>query len=444
VIARIDIRGRQTDGSPGLDYRHLVPRADFDVAAAAAQVAPLCEDVRLRGSAAVRDIALRFDGVELDDIRVGADQLASAADALEPGLRAALLESIRRVRKVCESELDDQPVTTLAPGATVTRRLVPVGRVGLYVPAGITPLPSSVVMNVVPAQVAGVRSLAVASPPQKDFDGRIHPTILGVLGLLGVDEVYAVGGSAAVPMFAYGTEDCPKVDLICGPGNIYTVASKRVVSSVVAIDSEAGPTEILVVADASADAAFVAADLISQAEHDPAAAAVLVTDSEALADAVTADLPGRVAGSKHAGRIAAALGGRQSAIVLVDDITQAVDVANGYAAEHTEVQTVDAEKVAEGIVNAGAIFVGPYTPVSLGDYCAGSNHVLPTGGCACFSSGLSVRTFVRSMQQIRYDLSALEQVSDAVQILALAEDLPAHGAAVAVRLSATVAAGGRS
>jgi len=348
------------------------------------------------------------------------------------------------VREVCERELDGQPITTLAPGATVTRRLVPIGRVGLYVPAGITPLPSSVVMNVVPAQVAGVRSLAVASPPQKDHDGRIHPTILGVLGLLGVDEVYAVGGSAAVPMFAYGTQDCPKVDLVCGPGNIYTVASKRVVSSVVAIDSEAGPTEILVVADASADPAFVSADLISQAEHDPAAAAVLVTDSDALADAVTADLPGRVAASKHAGRISAALGGKQSAIVLVDDIAQAVDVANGYAAEHTEVQTADAETVADGIVNAGAIFVGPYSPVSLGDYCAGSNHVLPTGGCACFSSGLSVRTFVRSMQQIRYDLPALEQVSDAVQTLALAEDLPAHGVAVAVRVSATVPTGSRS
>ncbi len=440
MTARIDIRGQQTAAGPKLDYRHLLPRADFDVAAAADQVRPLCEDVRVRGSAAVREIAQRFDGVDLADLRVGAGELTAAADALEPALRAALLESIRRVREVCQSELDDEPVTTLAPGATVTRRLVPIGRVGLYVPAGITPLPSSVVMNVVPAQVAGVTSLAVASPPQKDHDGKVHPTILGVLGLLGVEEVYAVGGSAAVPMFAYGTEDCEKVDLICGPGNIYTVASKRVVSSVVAIDSEAGPTEILVVADATADPAFVSADLISQAEHDPAAAAVLVTDSEALADAVAADLPDRVAASKHAGRIAAALAGPQSAIVLVDDLDQAVDVANGYAAEHTEVQTADAEAVAERIVNAGALFVGPYSPVSLGDYCAGSNHVLPTGGCACFSSGLSVRTFVRSMQQIRYDHAALAQVSDAVQTLALAEDLPAHGAAVAVRIDADAAA----
>jgi len=434
VIARIDIRGRSADGI-ALNYRHVVPRADFDVAAAAVAVGPLCEDVRVRGDEAVRDLARTYDGVELGDIRVDPELATRAAAAMPEDLRAALTESIRRVRETCARELDAEPVTELGPGATVTRRLVPMGRVGLYVPAGITPLPSSVVMNVVPAQVAGVRSIAVASSPQKDHDGLPHPSILGVLGLLGVDEIYAAGGSAAVPMFAYGTQSCARVDIVCGPGNIYTVAAKRVVSAVVAIDSEAGPTEILVVADGSADAGIVAADLVSQAEHDPSAAAVLVTDSQALAEAVKADLEARVPATRHAARVATALRGRQSAIVLVDDLDQAVEVANGYASEHTEVQTVDAEAVADRITAAGALFVGRYTPVSLGDYCAGSNHVLPTGGCACFSSGLSVRTFLRSMQQVRYSRDALAQVADAVRTLADAEDLPAHGGAVTQRFA---------
>jgi len=395
----------------------------------------MCEDVRVRGSVAVRELARRFDGVDLTDIRVDPAKVRAAANALDPRLRSALTESIRRVRSVCESELEHDSTATLGPGATVTRHLVPIQRVGLYVPAGITPLPSSVIMNVVTAQVAGVPSLAVASSPRKENGGLPHPTILGVLGLLGVDEVYAAGGSAAVPMFAYGTEDCAPVDLVCGPGNIYTVAAKRVVAPVVAIDSEAGPTEILVLADATADPTYVAADLISQAEHDVHAAAVLVTDSAEFATAVEDELAKQVPQARHAARITAALAAQQSSIVLVADLDQAVEVANGYAAEHLEIHTADADAVADRIVNAGAVFVGAYAPVSLGDYAAGSNHVLPTGGCACRASGLSVRTFTKAVQQVRYDAAALAEIGDTVLTLSDAEDLPAHGQAVAVRLA---------
>jgi histidinol dehydrogenase len=429
VINRLDLRG-----APATDYRRLVPRADFDVAAAVLEIQPIVDDVRTRGSAAVRDIVARFDGIELDDVRVHPDRIAEAERALDPELRAALRESADRLREVCERELERETETDLGPGAVVRRRIVPIQRVGLYVPAGITPLPSTVLMNVVPAQVAGVPELAVASPPQRDNNGLPDAVILGLLGLLGIDEVYAVGGSAAVPMFAFGTADCRAVDLVCGPGNIYTVAAKRAVSSFVSIDSEAGPSEVLVLADDTADPAFVAADLISQAEHDTHAAAVLVTDSESLCERVVAELQTQVPAAKHADRIGAALAAGQSAIVLVDDIDQGVDVANAYAAEHLEIHVADADDVAGRIVAAGAVFVGPFAPVSLGDYCAGSNHVLPTGGCACRSSGLSVRTFTRTMQEIRYNRAGLAAVADAVGTLALTEDLPAHGEAVAIRL----------
>jgi histidinol dehydrogenase len=290
-----------------------------------------------------------------------------------------------------------------------------------------------VVMNVVPAQVAGVPSLALVSPPQREFGGNPHPTILAACALLGVDEVYAAGGAQAVAMLAYGTETVVPVNLITGPGNIYVAAAKRYVRGTVAIDSEAGPTEIAIIADSTADASFVAADLISQAEHDPIAASVLITDSTELADAVAAELESQVAATKHAERVTTALNGQQSAIVLVRDADQAVQVANAYAAEHLEIHTREAAAVAERIVNAGAIFVGPWSPVSLGDYTAGSNHVLPTAGCACHSSGLSVRAFVKNVQVITYDEAALRDVSGDVQVLADAEDLPAHGAAVRVR-----------
>src|SRR5699024_8234397 len=316
---------------------------------------------------------------------------------------------------------------------------VPVGRVGLYVPGGLAPLSSSVIMNVVPAQVAGVEQVALASPPQQEFGGLPHPTILAVAHLLGVTEVYAVGGAQAIAMFAHGVPElCPPVDLVTGPGNIYVVAAKRLLRSKVGIDSEAGPTEIAVLADDSADPVFVAADLVSQAEHDPMAASVLVTDSAELADRVRAEVELQVAATKHAERIRTALGGEQSGIVLVDDLAQGIEVVDAYAAEHLELQVRDAERVAGRIRNAGAVFVGHFAPVSLGAYCAGSPHVLPTAGCACHSSGLNVRSFLKSVHVINYDRDALAEVAHAVEVFADAEDLPAHGNAVAVRF------GGRS
>ena len=329
--------------------------------------------------------------------------------------------------------------TTLAPGATVTERWVPVERVGLYVPGGNAVYPSSVVMNVVPAQTAGVDSLVIASPPQAanpaDFQGLPHPTILAAAALLGVDEVWSVGGAQAVALLAYGGADTDggelaPVDMITGPGNIYVTAAKRICRSQVGIDAEAGPTEIAILADHTADPAHVAADLISQAEHDEMAASVLVTPSTELADATDRELARQLETPVHRRRVTTALSGDQSATVLVDDIDAGVRVVNAYAAEHLEIQTADASDVAGRIRSAGAIFVGPWAPVSLGDYCAGSNHVLPTAGCARHSSGLSVQTFLRGIHVVDYTEAALKDVAGHVITLAQAENLPSHGEAV--------------
>ena len=430
LIRRIDLRGADR---ASVDYRASVPRAEFDVEAATHQVQPILDAVRARGVEAIVEFSARFDGVSREDITVSREALGQALADLDPAIRAGLEESIRRLRITSAAELEQDVTTELAAGATVTHRKVPIDRVGLYVPGGLAPLVSSVLMNVVPAQVAGVRSIALASPPQKGSDGLPEPTIMAACALLGVDEVYAVGGAQAIAMFAYGAGPCERVDLVTGPGNIYVAAAKRLLRGVVGIDSEAGPTEILVLADDTAEPAHVAADLISQAEHDPMAASVLVTDSTHLADQVEAELDKQVFATRHTERIRTALGGKQSGIVLVDDMEQGVAVANAYAAEHLEIQTRDATLLAARITTAGAIFVGPWAPVSLGDYCAGSNHVLPTAGCACHSSGLSVRAFTRSMHVVDYSRDALADVAEHVVTLAEAEDLPGHGQAVSVR-----------
>ncbi|KOU05098.1 histidinol dehydrogenase [Streptomyces sp. NRRL F-2295] len=416
--------------------RDLLPRAEFDVEAALETVRPICEDVRHRGSAAVIEWGEKFDGVRIASVRVPAEALTRALAELDPAVRAALEESIRRARLVHREQRRTTHTTQVVPGGTVTEKWVPVERVGLYVPGGRSVYPSSVVMNVVPAQEAGVEGVAVASPPQKDFDGLPHPTILAACALLGVDEVYAAGGAQAVAMFAYGTEDCSPVNLVTGPGNIYVAAAKRLLKGRIGIDAEAGPTEIAILADATADPVHVAADLISQAEHDPMAAAVLVTDSEELAAATEAELVPQVAATKHiTDRIEPALAGRQSAIVLVSSVEDGLKVVDAYGAEHLEIQTADAAAVADRVRNAGAIFVGPWSPVSLGDYCAGSNHVLPTGGCACHSSGLSVQSFLRGIHIVDYTRDALAEVTHHVVTLAEAEDLPAHGAALKARFA---------
>ena len=413
----------------------MLPRAALDVDAAVERIRPVVEAVRRDGLAAVREATARFDGVELAEPRVPAEHLAEALAQLDPAVRAALEESIARARAVHRDQRRADVTTQLAPGGTVTERWVPVERVGLYVPGGLAVYPSSVVMNVVPAQEAGVSSLAVASPPQREHGGRVHPAILAACALLGVEEVYAVGGAQAVAAFAYGVPEAGlrAVDMVTGPGNIYVTAAKRMLRGVVGIDSEAGTTEIAVLADDSADPVHVAADLVSQAEHDPNAASVLVTDSPDLLAEVEAALTEIVAATKHSERIATALSGPQSGVVLVDDLEAGLRVVDAYAAEHLEIQTRDARAVALRVRNAGAIFVGPHSPVSLGDYCAGSNHVLPTGGCARHSSGLSVQTFLRGIHVVEYTVDALREVAHHVVALANAEDLPAHGEAVQAR-----------
>jgi histidinol dehydrogenase len=426
VLTRIDLRGRRD-----LDPRALLPRAHLDVASAVEQVRPVVEAVRERGAAAVREATARFDGVSLTALRVPADALRRALDELAPDVRAALEEAARRVRTVATAQLRPDVVVDVVEGATVTERWVPVGRVGLYVPGGLVAYPSSVVMNVVPAQVAGVASLAVASPPKED--GLPHPAVLAACALLGIDEVYAVGGAQAIAMFAYGVEECRPVDVITGPGNVYVAAAKRIVQGRAGIDSEAGPTEIGILADDSAEPSYVAADLVAQAEHDPLAACLLVTPSVDLLDRVDVELDKQVAATRHRERVQTALAG-QSAYVLVDDLDHGLEVVDAWAAEHLEVITADAPERARRVRNAGAVFVGNTTPVSLGDYLAGSNHVLPTGGTARFSSGLSTQSFLKRMSMIEYSAEALAEVASHVAALGGAEDLAAHVEAVQVRL----------
>jgi histidinol dehydrogenase len=432
MLRTIDLRGTSPSDS---ELLALVPRAATDVAAALEPARALIDDVRARGEAALLDQAERFDGVRPGAVRVRAAELAEARDALRPDVRRAIESTIDRVRAASAAQVPAPERTVLATGAVVEQRWQPVGRVGLYVPGGKAVYPSSVVMNVVPAQVAGVRSIALASPAQAAHDGRIHPTIAGVAALLGIDEVYAMGGAGAIGAFAYGVPgiELEPVQRVTGPGNVFVAAAKRLVQGVTGIDAEAGPTDILVIADDAADADFVASDLVSQAEHDELAAAVLVTDSADLAERVLERVAIRSTETRHSARVRAALEGPQSAVVLVDDHERAAAFADAFGAEHLEIQVRDPEAVLARVENAGAIFIGPYSPVSLGDYAAGSNHVLPTGGMARHAAGLSAATFLRPQQVVRYDEAALREVAPVIATLAAEEDLPAHGEAVIAR-----------
>jgi histidinol dehydrogenase len=435
MMQRIDLRDLQPNR---VELARLIPRAQTDVSVASTISAQLIADVREHGEQALLDQAERLDGVRPPHVRVHAQEIARAMANLDPAVRAGLEEAIVRVSAASKAQIPAGSVTTLAPGAEVIQRWQPIRRVGLYVPGGKAVYPSSVVMNVVPAQVAGVASIALASPAQKEFGGSVHPTILAAAGLLGIDEVYAMGGAGAIGAFAYGVPELSldPVQLITGPGNVYVAAAKRLVLGVTGIDSEAGPTEILVIADETANAALVAADIISQAEHDELAAAVLVTTSVELADAVDAEVERLAQTTHHGARVREALAGQQSAVVLVSDLAAAAAFSNAYGPEHLEIQTAQPGAVLDTIENAGAIFLGDHSPVSLGDYIAGSNHVLPTGGQSLFSSGLGAYTFLRPQQVIRYDRAALGAVEDRLVALANAEDLPAHGDAVRARFPA--------
>lgn len=432
MIQSIDLRGRALGRAELLE---AVPRAELDVAAAVGVAAGLIDDVRARGAEALAEQAERFDGVRPPSVRVPVDELDAALERLPAAVRDGLEEAIDRVRRATAAQVPPERTTEPVPGGRIVQRWQPVERGGLYVPGGKAVYPSSVVMNVVPAQVAGVGSIALASPPQRDSGGGVHPTILAAAALLGVDEVYAMGGAGAIGALAFGVPSLglEPVDVITGPGNVYVAAAKRVVRGTVGIDAEAGATEILVIADDAADARLVAADLLSQAEHDEQAAAVLVTDSPELADRVSVALEALAARTRHRERVAAALGGRQSAIVVVDDLDAAVRFSNAYAPEHLEVHTADPHATLAGITSAGAVFLGPDTPVSLGDYLAGSNHVLPTGGQARFAAGLGAYAFLRPQQVVEYDRAALAAARDRVVALSASEDLPAHGDAVSAR-----------
>ena len=438
----LSITDFRTTMPTGMELRQALPRAQMNIEDAAEKIRPLMQEVKARGAVALRELSEKFDGVRPEYLRVPEEELSSALEQLDSAVREAMDISIAHNRAGHRAQVPSERVTEIMPGGIVKQRWIPVERVGLYVPGGLAVYPSSVIMNVVAAQEAGVGQIAVASPPQTRFGGRVHPTILAACQLLGVKEVYAVGGAQAIAMFAYGASGeagidpdplCQPVDVITGPGNIYVAAAKRLVRAVCGIDAEAGPTEIGIIADKSANPALVAADMISQAEHDPNAASVLFTDSEELARKVEAEIVPAAQATKHSQRVCQALSGPQSGIVLVADIASAIDAVNAYAPEHLEIHTVEAGEVANQIRNAGAIFVGPYTPVPLGDYLAGSNHVLPTGGTGRYEGGLSVMAYLKPVQQIEYQRGALEKMARPLTAFADAEDLPAHEEAVNCR-----------
>jgi histidinol dehydrogenase len=435
VLRTVDLRGATAPSLTPAALAGVLPRAALDVEAALEAVRPICDDVRERGAAAVREYTAKFDGVDLPVTRVPAAALTAALDGLAGDVRSALAEAARRARLVHEAQLPRETVTTVAPGSTVTERYVPVGRAGVYVPGGLVAYPSSVVMNVIPAQVAGVGEIAVASPPGAASGGLPHPAVLAACALLGITEVHAVGGAQAIAMFAYGTADCAPADIVSGPGNVYVAAAKRLLLGAIGTDAEAGPTEVAIIADHTADPVLVAADLVAQAEHDPLAACLLITTDPDLGGQVGRQLARQVAAARHRQRIEAALAG-QAACVLVDDLGTALTVADAWAPEHLEIQAEGASELARRARNAGAIFVGPYAPVSLGDYLAGSNHVLPTGGTARHSGGLSVLSFLRGIHLVECDAAGLAAAAPYIDALGGAEDLAAHVQAVRARLPA--------
>lgn len=434
MMRLLDLRGKTPTE---IDINLLVPRASLDISKAVDQILPLLAAVKANGSTELIRVSQERDGIDPRPIRVEKNELHQALQQISPDLRKAIETAIARVRKFSEETKPHSISVQLGKGATVSQRWQPVDSVGLYVPGGKAVYPSSVVMNVVPAQVAGVPRLAIATPGQREFGGRPHPSVLATAELLGVDEIYCMGGPAAIAAFAYGLPDVPlePVRMVTGPGNIFVAAAKRALRGTIGIDSEAGTTEILIVADSSSDPRLIAYDLISQAEHDEAAASVLITDSLEIAEAVGRAVTELAPITANSARVLSALNGQQSAIVVVDSLELALNLASEYSTEHLEIHTADDHKSLEKISNAGAIFLGKSSPVSLGDYMAGSNHVLPTGQQAKFGSGLSVFSFLRAQQVIDYNEAALAEVANQVDLFARTEGLPAHGEAILARLN---------
>lgn len=430
-MRKIELTGPITESA----VKVALPRATQSIDSVSAVVSELISEVRASGSQALIDHAKRFDGVQPGEIRVPKNILVDALETLDSDLRAAIEVAIDRVRRASSDTKPSAVSTELAKGGLVSTRYVPVDSVGLYVPGGKAVYPSSVVMNVVPAQVAGVPRIALCSPPQKENAGLPNQVVLATAQLLGISEVYAIGGASAIAAMAYGVADInlQPVRVITGPGNIYVAAAKRLVRGDVGIDAEAGPTEILIIADHTGLPKNIAADLISQAEHDENAAAVLVCTSQDILNQVAHEIEAQLPRLNNSERIKKSLAGPQSALVLTDSIESAIEISNFYATEHLEVHVANPDEVLQQITNAGAVFIGDSSPVSLGDYLAGSNHVLPTGMQAKFGPGLGVHSFLRPQQVIQYDKSALAEVSRQAALFANAEGLDAHARAIEIR-----------
>jgi histidinol dehydrogenase len=401
-------------------------------AALTSVVAEIIEEVRRRGDAALLDFTARFDGVRLrrEDLRVGEQALRESAARVDARVLEALRASIRNVRAFHERERVESWEMETGRGVRLGQRVTPVESAGLYVPGGTASYPSSVVMNVVPAQVAGVRRIAVVTPPRTLSE---TPAVAAALLELGVTEIYQVGGAQSVAALAYGTETIPRVDFITGPGNKFVAAAKKLVFGAVGIDSIAGPSEVVVLADSSARADFVAADLLAQAEHGEDASAVLVTNDSDLAARVAAEVVGQVETLPRRKIIARSLADF-GAIFVVGSLEEACDVVNELAPEHLEIIARDEDEIAARVRHAGAIFFGTHTPEAVGDYFAGPNHVLPTGGASRFSSALGVHNFLRRTSIIRYTRDELNETARSIAALAEAEGLDAHARSALIRL----------
>ena len=392
-------------------------------------VTAIIDDVRTRGDRALIDYAARFDQVELSELRISEDQLRRFASHVDERVVRALREAIKNVRAFHQHQLEQSWTITPSQGVQLGQRITPLERVGVYVPGGTAAYPSSVVMNVVPAQVAGVERIVVATPPRSFAES---PAVAAALLELNVTEVYAIGGAQAIAALAFGTETVPRVDKITGPGNKYVAAAKKAVFGVVGIDAIAGPTEVVIVADNTARADFIAADLLAQAEHGEDASAILITDSEQLALNVIEEVERQVETLPRRGIVVSSLK-EYGAIIMVERLADACSLVNELAPEHVEMVTRDDEGIAQQIKHAGAIFFGGYTPEAVGDYLAGPNHVLPTGRTARFSSALGVHDFVKRTSLLRYSKAAFKEVAESVAVLAECEGLGGHARSAVIR-----------
>lgn len=416
---------KATDITP----EQIVSQRDVAYVSVEESVKKVLNDVSERGEAALREYELRFDGVQIDDFAVTAEEIDAAVAAVGAEYVRILKRAAANIERFHRAQIRSD-FSMNYDGITVGERFIPVQSAGLYVPGGTARYPSSVLMNCVPAKLAGVQNIIICTPPSKD--GRIPDGILAAAKVAGADKVYKVGGAQAIAAMAYGTESIPKVDKIVGPGNVYVATAKKLVQGICGIDMIAGPSEILVIADGTANADWLAADLLSQAEHDKLASAIMITDSEALATAVSAAVEKRLEKLPRR-EIAAESIKNNGKIIITESIMQAAELSDRIAPEHLELAVARPEKLLEQIKNAGSVFLGHYTPEATGDYMAGTNHTLPTGGTARFSSPLGVDDFIKKTQFIKMSREALENYYRDIAAFAESEGLNAHAESVKAR-----------